>query len=75
MAAALPKSGWFLLSDLVRVESAPDHPDSFAVGDRAQLRSGGPAGLVVEIEEGVVTVAWGSHGERDYPAICLRRLI
>lgn len=63
------------LDQLVLVESTPDTADVFFVGARAQLRSGGPAGLVVGVDGQLITVAWAPYGDRSYPAICFRRLL
>ena len=41
-----------------------------AFGDRVRLRSGGPIGLVVDVDQDRITFARGSF-EHTFPAVCL----
>jgi len=46
------------------------------IGDRVQLNSGGPESLVVDLDNGTVTIAWpnGKSSEAVFPRICVHRL-
>jgi hypothetical protein len=66
-----PRSKGFRASDLERVTPAGPAPE-LAIGDRVRLNSGGPRGLVVDLDGPEVTVAWG-RTESVLPAVCLRR--
>jgi len=64
------------VSRLALVASASTFQDprepKLRIGDRIRLNSGGPVGLVVEIDSTGITLAWPG-GETTLPAACVHR--
>ena len=75
--------GWLVLqlerasvdpNQLVLVEAVEDCLQTFEVGARVRLRSGGPTALVVDVRGEEVTIAWSAGGaalEAHFNARCL----
>jgi uncharacterized protein YodC (DUF2158 family) len=64
-------------AQLVLIEPALDCPPPLSVGSTVQLRSGGPASLVVDLSGDRATIAWLSSAgaeEASLDARCLRSL-
>jgi uncharacterized protein YodC (DUF2158 family) len=64
-------------AQLELIEPALDRPPLLSVGSTVQLRSGGPAALVVDLSGDRATIAWQSSAgaeEASLDARCLRSL-
>lgn len=73
-----PRSRTFKVTDAVLVGRAADFRDprepELRIGDRVRLNSGGPTGLVVDIESDAVTVGWGQGRETTLDNPCWHRV-
>lgn len=69
------KTRTFRASELALIARAPTH-EPLAIGYRVRLNSGGPIGLVVDLDEAAATIGWELNGqieEHRLQRVCVSR--